>query len=515
VEAGLRPAPAVVFVGFMGSGKSTAAREAAAVLGVEATDADRLLEERLGETIEAFFEREGEPAFRALEEEVTGELLERADGGVVALGGGALGSARVREALARHTAVLIEVELDTAWSRAAGRGRPLARDRPSFEALFAARRAAYAAAADAILPSADRGLVRRAVRALRALAGAPAGTRLLWATSASGDYPVWVGRGLLEGPPWPLGEESRRFCVTDTTVGELYAGALSPLAGLVEIPAGEQHKTLQTAERVWRSLATQGVRRGDHVVALGGGVVGDLAGFCAATYQRGVPVVQVPTTLVAQVDSAYGGKTGVDLPEAKNYVGAYHQPAGVLADTSTLATLAPEEHAAGYAEVVKTALIAGGDLWERIGAGDRVDDDVVFACARTKLAVVAADERDAGRRQVLNLGHTVGHAIETVTGYTRLRHGEAVGLGLLAALRLSGQDALREQVAGLLEAAGLPTSVEGVDPEAVVAATARDKKREHGDAPPFVLVAAPGDVRHGEHVAGAELLGAVAELTRR
>ena len=149
----------------------------------------------------------------------------------------------------------------------------------------------------------------------------------------------------------------------------------------------------------------------------------------------------MPTTLVAQVDSAYGGKTGVDLPEAKNYVGAYHQPAAVLTDPATLATLPPAELAAGFAEVLKTALIAGGPLWERVRAIDELDPATstssIFACARTKLEVVAADERDAGRRQVLNLGHTVGHAIETATGYARYRHGEAVGLGLLAALRLS------------------------------------------------------------------------------
>ena len=154
------------------------------------------------------------------------------------------------------------------------------------------------------------------------------------------------------------------------------------------------------------------------MVALGGGVVGDVAGFCAAVYQRGVPVVQVPTTLVAQVDSAYGGKTGVDLPQGKNYAGAYHQPAAVLADPRALRTLPEEELAAGWAEVIKTALIAGGPLWKRVRArAVEADRDLVLACARTKLAVVAADERDAGARQSLNLGHTVGHAIETVTGY--------------------------------------------------------------------------------------------------
>ena len=177
-----------------------------------------------------------------------------------------------------------------------------------------------------------------------------------------------------------------------------------------------------------RGLAGAGADHDSHVVALGGGVVGDLAGFCAASYQRGIPVVQVPTTLVAQVDSAYGGKTGVDLPEGKNYAGAYHQPAAVLADPATLATLPPAELAAGWAEVIKTALIAGGPLWQRVRRGDvRPDRDLVLACARTKLRVVEQDERDGGRRQALNLGHTVGHAIETATGYARYRHGEAVG----------------------------------------------------------------------------------------
>src|SRR3989442_472272 len=207
---------------------------------------------------------------------------------------------------------------------------------------------------------------------------------------------------------------------------------------------GEASKTVAHADIVWTEMVRGGVTRDDHVVALGGGVVGDLAGFCAATYQRGIPVVQVPTTLVAQVDSAYGGKTGVDLAEAKNYVGAYHQPLAVLADVATLRTLPDEERAAGFAEVVKTALIAGGPLWERVRSGetDGTDIPTVLDCARTKLAIVAEDERDDGRRQVLNLGHTVAHGIETATGYVRYRHGEAVGLGLLAALRLSEREEL-------------------------------------------------------------------------
>jgi shikimate kinase/3-dehydroquinate synthase len=251
--------------------------------------------------------------------------------------------------------------------------------------------------------------------------------------------------------------------------------------------------------------------RADHVVALGGGVVGDLAGFCAATYQRGVACVQVPTTLVAQVDSAYGGKTGVDLPAAKNYVGAYHQPAGVLVDPQTLVTLPAPELAAGWVEVLKTALIAGGSLWQAVAADAPVDAGIILQCVRTKLAVVAEDERDAGRRQVLNLGHTIGHAIEAATGYRRYRHGEAVGLGLLAALRLSGLSDLRAQVRTLLEAHALPVVLEGTGPEVVLAASARDKKRV-GDRVPFVLVRAPGDVEIGCELDPADVRAAVVEL---
>ncbi len=498
--------PALVFIGFMGAGKSTAAREAAAALGVRADDADKLLEARIGEPIETFFDRHGEAAFREQEEELTTRLLDRADGGVIALGGGALGSERVRDALHRHTVVLLDVDTETAWERVCGQGRPLARDRAAFEARYLQRASTYESVADAIVPGTGRGVVRRALGALRAL---PDGLTLLWATSASGDYPVWVGRGAPARAPWPA--PGRRFAITDEAVGALHGDLLGETEARITIAPGESSKTLATAERVWRDLVAAGATRGDHVVALGGGVVGDLAGFCAATYQRGIPVVHVPSTLVAQVDSAYGGKTGVDLPEAKNYVGAYHQPAGVLVDPTLLDTLPAAERAAGYAEVLKTALIAGGPLWERVAAGAAVDDAIIRACARTKLAVVASDERDGGRRQVLNLGHTVGHAIETVTGYARYRHGEAVGLGLLAALRLSGQDALRDLVAGLLAEAGLPTALEGADPADVVAATARDKKRTTG-AVPFVLVHAPGDVRHGTPVDAADLAAAVREL---
>jgi shikimate kinase/3-dehydroquinate synthase len=513
---------ALVLIGFMGAGKSTAAVELATVRGGRSHDSDQLLEERFGHPVAREFELRGEHAFRAAEEQLVCELLQSAGAGsVIALGGGSVLSERVRAALEPHVVVLIDIEAERAWERVgSASGRPLARDREAFLALHAERRPLYDELADAHLPMIERGTAARALDGLCKLFAAPPGTHLLWAHSASGDYPVFIGRGLLNeerlAAVWPLDRAaSRSFCVSDETVASLYAEQIGELSALVPIPPGEQHKTLASAERVWIQLAAAGMTRADHVVALGGGVVGDLAGFCAATYQRGVPVVQIPTTLVAQVDSAYGGKTGVDLPAAKNYVGAYHQPAGVLVDPDSLATLPPAETAAGWVEVLKTALIAGGELWERVSAapGAEVDTRTIRDCARTKLAVVAADERDGGRRQVLNLGHTVGHAIETVTGYSRYRHGEAVGLGLLAALRLSGREDLRAQVSELLHARGLPVTLDGagIEVEQVVAATARDKKRV-GVHVPFVLVKAPGDVVTGQEVADADLHAAVAEL---
>jgi shikimate kinase/3-dehydroquinate synthase len=503
---------ALVFIGFMGAGKAAAARAAAAALGTRALDFDAALEERLGSPLGDFFASHGERALHEAEDEIACELLDAPPASVFALSSGALRSERVRAALARHRVVLLDVDADTAWQRANG-AQPIARDRGRFAALHAESRALYDALADAVLPDPSQEAVRHAVPAVRGLDAAPPGARLVWAQSASGAYPVYVGEGLLGSALRPA--PGRPFLVTDEAVGALYAERLGAVAGELRIPPGEEHKTLAEVERVLRGLATAGMAGDDHIVALGGGVVGDLAGFCAAIYQRGVPVVQIPTTLVAQVDSAYGGKTGVDLPEGKNYAGAYHQPAAVLADPGLLASLPSAELAAGWAEVIKTALIAGGPLWQRVrrGRDARPDADLVLACARTKLAVVAEDERDAGRRQVLNLGHTVGHAIETATAYRRYRHGEAVGLGLLAALTLSEQPELREEVAALLATRGLPTALDReIDREAVAAAVGRDKKRRGGRVG-FVLLDAPGELRTGCRVRDDELAAALEELS--
>jgi shikimate kinase / 3-dehydroquinate synthase len=505
--------PAIVFIGFMGAGKSTAlavAREA----GLETTEIDELMERELGMPIKEAFERLGEDAFREREAEVVGALLDGADGGAIALGGGSVLSERIRDALARHTVVWLQVGAKEAWRRIAHSDRPLATSAEDVADLLAARQPLYERLADAILPPGDRSQMSRALPSVMALADLPSGTRMLWAASPSGEYPVFAGPGLLEADCWP--SDRRRFCVTDTAVGALYADRAEPLAARVEVAPGESAKTMAEAERVLRELARAGMTRDDVLIALGGGVVGDLAGFCAHSYQRGVPVVQVPTSLVAQVDSAYGGKTGVDLPEGKNYVGAYHLPEAVIADTSTLASLSREELAAGFVEVVKTGLLAGGDLWERVRAIESLDptelDDVVFACARYKCEVVAADERDAGLRAALNLGHTVGHAIESASGYARYRHGEAVGLGLLAALRLSEAAELRDEVAKLLARHDLPVALAPeVGAGEVLDALQRDKKRT-AEGVGFVLLSVPGEPRVGQLLDPAKVRAAVEEL---
>jgi 3-dehydroquinate synthetase/shikimate kinase len=505
-----RLARTLVFIGFMGAGKSSAARSVGVELGVEPLDSDRELERELGETIEDFFDREGEHEFRQREEDVVLRLLGSPGPGVLALGGGSVQSERVREALRDHTVALLEVDPDDAWRRASTRSRPLARDRVRFDQLHADRVPLYESVANAILPPGGRDAVRNALPAVLALSEAPAGTRAVWAAAESGDYPVFFGRGLIASgffhPP-----DGRRFVVTDQNVD---AHHRVEGEACVLVRAGEEHKDLRAAEAVLRQLAQTGAERGDIVVGLGGGVVGDLAGFCAAVYQRGIRHVQVPTTVVAQVDSAYGGKTGVDLPEGKNYAGAFHQPSAVLCDPAALDTLPERELAAGYPEVVKTALIAGGQLWARVRQGGELDDDVLLGCARTKLAVVAADERDTGRRQVLNLGHTVGHAIEAATGYTRYRHGEAVGIGLLCALGISGRVQLRDEVTALLAARGLPLTFEGASVEDVLAMVQRDKKRSGGRVP-FVLVEAPGEVTPGHNISEGSLRAAVEEVAAR
>ncbi len=495
----------LVLVGFMGAGKSRATRKLAPRTGRVALDADAILEERLGEPIYSYFEREGEAAFRERERDLVLELLGRPERGLLPLGGGAVENEAVRDAIAAHTVVYVPVDAETAWARAEGSDRPLARDRDRFFELHARRVPLYEELAD---------------------------FRLAWSDTGAG-HPVFVGAGALEaaGALWPRAQ-GRAFVVADQTAlehhGEALLRALSEgveVAASIPLPPGERSKSLAEAERVLRQLARAGMQRSDTIVALGGGVAGDLAGFCAATYQRGVAVVHVPTTLVAQVDSAYGGKTGVDIPEGKNYVGAFHQPAAVITDPQTLATLPDEELSAGFAEVLKTGLIAGGRLWQDVRTMPplrttlEADIDlvtrVVFGCVRLKLDVVAADELDEGVRASLNLGHTFAHALESATGYTHYRHGEAVALGLRVALRLSERTGLAtavgQEVDDLLARHGLPLRFDGPSTGVLIEHAGRDKKRR-AERRNLVLLRAPGDVEINAEVPLDALEQAIDEI---
>jgi len=341
--------------------------------------------------------------------------------------------------------------------------------------------------------------------------------RRIRAEMPSRAYDVLVGRDCLAG----LGAALARRCPgghavvsCDENVAPLYLEQVRSslrAAGFavshIVIPAGEGQKDLARAEELYGVLYDRGVRRGDAVVALGGGVIGDLAGFVAATYQRGVRLVQVPTTLLAQVDAAVGGKVAVDFRSGKNYVGTFYQPWLVYIDLAALDTLPARELCSGAAEVAKYALLGGRALRERVErlargplTAARVSQELVAGCVEYKVEVVVGDEREeTGARALLNLGHTVGHAIEAATGFSRYTHGEAVGLGLRAGLWLSRRLCAldpREETRGqaLLDGLGLPRRLEGVSAEAVCGLTHRDKKAGR-DGVGYVLLDAPGSPR--------------------
>lgn len=329
-------------------------------------------------------------------------------------------------------------------------------------------------------------------------------------------YDVVIGAEVLAslGALVPLPPHARNAAVvTVESVAERYARPVAESlrdAGLrvttITVPDGEAAKTLATVEQIYRALADLPLGRDDLLVAVGGGVVGDMAGFAAATWHRGVPVVQVPTTLLAQVDSAVGGKTGVNLSSGKNLVGAFHQPIGVVADIATLATLPARELRAGLGEVAKYGFIADPRILtlletdpERALAGDPdLLTEIVRRSVAVKAEVVGADERESGRRALLNYGHTFGHAFESLTDYRRYRHGEAVALGMVAAARLSeaigvAQEPLSDRTVRLLGRLGLPTGGLALDADAVWSALRRDKKARGGVR--FVLCERPGVAR--------------------
>jgi 3-dehydroquinate synthase len=348
-------------------------------------------------------------------------------------------------------------------------------------------------------------------------------------------YPIRIGTGLLDDArAWRDAiRGGHALIVSDGNVAPLYAQRLrdaltqaseAPLdCEVLALPAGEAHKNLEAVSKVLDALARLGATRDACVLALGGGVVGDIAGFAAACWMRGIDFVQFPTTLLAMVDSSVGGKTGVDHPAGKNLIGAFHQPHAVIADLGTLATLPGRELRAGLAEVVKTACIGDADFFDwleahadaLLAADTEILTHAIARCCRFKAGVVERDEREAGERALLNFGHTFGHAIETETGYDALLHGEAVAIGMVLAARMSaqlgmGNDAEAERLQILLERLGLPTSVPpGLAPDALLAHMRIDKKSRAG-ALRLILWRGIGHAEIADHVDAGAIRAAMA-----
>jgi 3-dehydroquinate synthase len=492
----------------MGAGKSTLGPPLARALRRRFVDGDEEIERSAGASIAELFAREGEAGFRARERAELDALA--GSGAVIALGGGAIAQPGAPERLAAQgTVVYLRARVDTLLARVGhAKARPLlaglapAERRARLEALLAERKPAYETARIAI--DTDEASVPRLVAQLaeriRSLESEEEGApRRVEVALGDRSYEVEIASGSLDGLGAAVARVVRArqaVLVTVPPVGRRFASrALRSLRGAgfsvarIEIPDGDAHKTLRQVSRIYARLLAHGADRDSVLVALGGGMVGDVTGFAAATFLRGIPFVQVPTSLLAMVDASVGGKTGVNLPEGKNLVGAFHQPRLVWIDPATLASLPPRELAAGFAEVIKKAAIWDAELFqtlERDAAALRALDrasleSVIERAVRIKAEVVSRDEREQDLRMLLNFGHTLGHAVEALQRYRGLLHGEAVAIGMVFAARRS--EALGHAPAGTadrLEALcrrfELPTEPPSFPRRAYLAALRVDKK---------------------------------------
>jgi shikimate kinase/3-dehydroquinate synthase len=452
----------LVIVGFMGAGKTTTGEEVAQRLGRIFYDTDRGIEEFHGRSIEEIFAEDGEADFRELERDELMATLALVGPLVIALGGGAVTTADVRDSLEDEFVVHLDVDVETAWERVRGSDRPLAQDETVFRNRFHERQSLYREVADAAAHDADD--VVLAAAGIHFERGALQRLGEL----VPGDGPV-----ALVSDPHVMGIHGAD---AQLALGER-------LASTHELPQGEDAKTIEAVNRLWNDLR---LKRDGTIVALGGGCTTDAAGFAAATYLRGIAWVSVPTSLVGQVDAGIGGKTAIDLPAGKNLVGAFHWPVRTVIDPALLATLPERERKEGMAEVVKTGLLGGDPLWEL------AEDELVRRCAAFKAAVCLRDPYERGERAILNLGHTFAHALEAAAGYESVTHGQAVALGLTAALRLSGRET--SVVDELLD----PKPVR-VDRDRAWAALGRDKKKGlvllSDDGPVWNVQRPEGEVR--------------------
>lgn len=494
----------IYLVGFMGAGKSSLGRALAARLGMPFVDTDQLIEQLTGRTIADLFAREGEGHFRQIERQVI-ETVSSQAGQVVAVGGGAvMDNESWRRLQESGTTVYIKCAPSLLTQRLAGdRARPLLQGREGEErslaiaGLLAEREPRYCQA-KVVLSVDETATLEGMVSQLLAVLGK--GMETIDVKVASCTYPVHVAAGLLARvgellAPYLAGR--RVALVTDSNVAPLYAATVSQSlrAAGAEVtqyilPAGEASKSLRCCQWLWGKLLEDRLDRSATVVALGGGVVGDLAGFVASTYLRGVDLVHIPTTLIAQVDSALGGKTGVNHPAAKNIVGTFYHPRCVLIDPAALATLKSRDLRAGFAEVLKYAIVAHPALFrvvrEKLDSLLGLQDEktlawVISECCQVKARIVGRDEREQGMRRVLNFGHTIGHALEAATKFRTLRHGEAVLVGMRGAAYLSAQRGLLpgeqfREVRKLLDRLPCPVDLSRIAPSAVIEFVAADKK---------------------------------------
>ena len=544
------PARSIVLIGMMGVGKTTIGRRLAKRLALPFVDADTELEKAAGCSIPDIFALHGEAAFRAGEQRVLARLLTQPPQ-VIATGGGAFMNAETRRLIqARGTAVWLRADLDVLVRRVKrNHNRPLLRkgDPQEILARLMRERDPIYGEADFAVESNEgepEQVVDAIIGQLRQRQPLPPSSEPMTALPitvpvALGErsYDIVVGPGLIER----VGEFLRPVLprpvtaiVTDEQVARLHLPALQAALdaasirySAIVVPAGEQSKDFRHLEQVTNGLLDARIERSDPIIALGGGVIGDLTGFAASILRRGAPVVQIPTTLLAQVDSSVGGKTGINTRQGKNLVGTFHQPSLVLADVGALATLPPREFRAGYAEVVKYGLLGDAPFFawleengHKVMAQDpaALTHAVVTSC-RAKAAIVARDEHEHGDRALLNLGHTFAHAIETAAGYGTVLHGEAVSVGMVCAFDLSARLGLcpAEDVARVirhLRATGMPVGWRDLgnrwDPAELVRHMAQDKKARGGTIT-FVLTRGIGKAFLSRDVTAADVEAVLAQ----
>lgn len=472
----------LVLVGMMGAGKSTVGRIVSVRLGWPFVDLDSLFETRVGCTVSAFFSSHGEAEFRGREADLLAEILDRCEPHVVATGGGAVLSDRAKAMMQTQLVLWLDAEPNELAARLRGDlARPLLAGGDPQEILATLqqeRRAHYSAVATCRYDVTDRTAEQAAEFAAAQTGARPKERFTHHVTHSRGQYPIVVGAGVVTELADVLPAGTRKVAVVrQAGVGE---GVEPNIEHRVfEIGDGEPAKSMDSVMDLCRGFAQWGMSRADAVVTVGGGVVTDTAGFAASVYHRGIPVLHVPTTLLGQVDAAIGGKTGINLPEGKNLVGTFWQPCAVLCDTDLLLTLPAREFRSGMGELAKYHFLGGGEL-DSLRLPERVSRAIAI-----KAEVVSADEREDGRRAILNYGHTLAHALEIAGAYD-LRHGEAVGIGLVFAAELAHHlgritSARVAEHRRVVATYGLRHDLPGgADPAQLIALMARDKKATHG-----------------------------------